>query len=50
MILQNIKNVFKKIPKSMGIAQALVESATGTSRFAREANNLLENGLGVRKV
>lgn len=34
----------------MGIAQALVESATGTSRFAREANNLLENGLGVRKV
>ncbi|TKX31484.1 glucosaminidase domain-containing protein [Campylobacter estrildidarum] len=28
------------IPKSMGIAQALVESATGTSRFAREANNL----------
>lgn len=44
-----IKNLFdfseyeKKIapiPKSMGIAQALVESATGTSRFAREANNL----------
>ncbi|TEY02037.1 glucosaminidase domain-containing protein [Campylobacter sp. US33a] len=28
------------IPKSMGIAQALVESGTGTSRFAREANNL----------
>ncbi|TKX32925.1 glucosaminidase domain-containing protein [Campylobacter aviculae] len=28
------------VPKSMGIAQALVESATGTSRFAREANNL----------
>lgn len=24
----------------MGIAQALVESAMGTSRFAREANNL----------
>lgn len=30
----------QKIPKSMGMAQALVESATGTSRFAREANNL----------
>lgn len=28
------------IPKSLGMAQALVESATGTSRFAREANNL----------
>ncbi|TKX30381.1 mannosyl-glycoprotein endo-beta-N-acetylglucosamidase [Campylobacter sp. MIT 12-5580] len=28
------------VPKSMGIAQALVESGTGTSRFAREANNL----------
>ena len=28
------------IPKSMGIAQALVESATGTSRFTKEANNL----------
>ena len=28
------------VPKSMGIAQALVESSTGTSRFAREANNL----------
>lgn len=39
MILQNIKT-YSKIPKSMGIAQALVESATGTSRFAREANNL----------
>ncbi len=44
-----IKNLFdtkayqKKIdtiPKSLGIAQALVESATGTSRFTREANNL----------
>lgn len=44
-----IKNLFdlkayqKKIdtiPKSMGIAQALVESATGTSRFTKEANNL----------
>ncbi len=44
-----IKNLFdtkayqKKIdtiPKSMGIAQAMVESATGTSRFTREANNL----------
>lgn len=44
-----IKNLFdikayeKKIntiPKSMGIAQAIVESATGTSRFTREANNL----------
>ena len=44
-----IKNLFdtkayqKKIdiiPKSMGIAQALVESGTGTSRFTREANNL----------
>ena len=28
------------IPKSLGMAQALVESAVGTSRFAREANNL----------
>ena len=28
------------IPKSMGIAQAMVESATGTSRFTKEANNL----------
>lgn len=28
------------IPKSMAIAQAMVESAIGTSRFAREANNL----------
>lgn len=28
------------IPKSMGIAQAIVESGTGTSRFTREANNL----------
>lgn len=28
------------IPKSMGIAQAIVESATGTSRFTKEANNL----------
>ena len=44
-----IKNLFdtraysKKIdtiPKSMGIAQAMVESATGTSRFTKEANNL----------
>ena len=44
-----IKNLFdskayqKKIdtiPKSLGIAQAMVESATGTSRFTREANNL----------
>lgn len=44
-----IKNLFdtkayqKKIdtiPKSMGIAQALVESGTGTSRFTKEANNL----------
>ncbi len=44
-----IKNLFdlaeyqKKIafiPKSLGIAQAFVESAVGTSRFAREANNL----------
>ncbi|EMU6400408.1 glucosaminidase domain-containing protein [Campylobacter jejuni] len=34
------KKRIQKIPKSMGIAQALVESATGTSRFAREANNL----------
>lgn len=44
-----IKNLFdykdyKKriaiVPKSMGIAQALVESATGTSRFTKEGNNL----------
>ncbi len=28
------------IPKSLALAQALVESAVGTSRFAREANNL----------
>jgi len=28
------------IPKSMAMAQALLESATGTSRFAKEANNL----------
>lgn len=44
-----IKNLFdyeeyKKriatVPKSMGIAQAMIESGTGTSRFAREANNL----------
>lgn len=28
------------VPKSMAIAQAIVESATGTSRFAKEANNL----------
>ncbi|MBM0637420.1 mannosyl-glycoprotein endo-beta-N-acetylglucosamidase [Campylobacter hepaticus] len=34
------KKRIQKIPKSMGIAQALVESATGTSRFAKEANNL----------
>lgn len=34
------KKRIQKIPKSMGIAQALVESATGSSRFAREANNL----------
>ncbi|EAI2369421.1 glucosaminidase domain-containing protein [Campylobacter coli] len=34
------KKRIQKIPKSMGIAQALVESAMGTSRFAREANNL----------
>lgn len=34
------KKRIQSIPKSMGIAQALVESATGTSRFAREANNL----------
>lgn len=30
----------RPIPKAMGMAQALVESAAGTSRFAREANNL----------
>lgn len=30
----------RPIPKAMGMAQALVESATGTSRFAKEANNL----------
>lgn len=34
------KKRIQKIPKSMGIAQALAESAMGTSRFAREANNL----------
>ena len=34
------KKRIQKIPKSIGMAQALVESATGTSRFAREANNL----------
>ncbi|EOL9710998.1 glucosaminidase domain-containing protein [Campylobacter coli] len=34
------KKRIQKIPKSMGIAQALVESAMETSRFAREANNL----------
>lgn len=28
------------VPKSMGIAQAMLESATGTSRFVREGNNL----------
>ncbi|WP_316328899.1 glucosaminidase domain-containing protein [Campylobacter novaezeelandiae] len=41
--LFNLDEYEKKInliPKSMGIAQALVESATATSRFAREANNL----------
>lgn len=44
-----IKNLFdfseyylkiQPIPKSMAIAQALVESGTGTSRFTKEANNL----------
>ena len=44
-----VKNLFsweeydKKIrllPKSLAMAQALIESATATSRFAREANNL----------
>ncbi|MCX2683769.1 glucosaminidase domain-containing protein [Campylobacter sp. MIT 21-1685] len=38
--ISEYKKRIQKIPKSMGIAQALVESATGTSRFAREANNL----------
>lgn len=41
--LYNLKEYeFKinKTPKSLGIAQAIVESATGTSRFARHANNL----------
>jgi len=28
------------VPKSMGIAQAMLESGTGTSRFVKEANNL----------
>ena len=28
------------VPKSMAMAQALIESATATSRFAKEANNL----------
>ncbi|EAI8623909.1 glucosaminidase domain-containing protein [Campylobacter lari] len=30
----------QKVPKSLAIAQAIIESATGTSRFAKEANNL----------
>ncbi len=37
-------NEYKKriglVPKSMAIAQAMVESASGTSRFTKEANNL----------
>ncbi|AJC89968.1 glucosaminidase domain-containing protein [Campylobacter subantarcticus] len=28
------------VPKSLAIAQAIIESATGASRFAKEANNL----------
>ncbi|QOR01245.1 glucosaminidase domain-containing protein [Campylobacter sp. 2014D-0216] len=28
------------VPRSLAIAQAIIESATGTSRFAKEANNL----------
>lgn len=34
------KKRISTVPKSMGIAQAMVESATGTSRFTKEANNL----------
>ncbi|TQR32453.1 mannosyl-glycoprotein endo-beta-N-acetylglucosamidase [Campylobacter sp. MIT 99-7217] len=43
------------VPKSMGIAQAMLESGMGTSRFAREANNLFgewtwsEKGLVPKK-
>lgn len=37
---QEYKKRIGTIPKSMGIAQAMIESATGTSRFTKEANNL----------
>lgn len=38
--INEYKKRIQKIPKSLAIAQAIIESATGTSRFAREANNL----------
>ncbi|OCX42982.1 mannosyl-glycoprotein endo-beta-N-acetylglucosamidase [Campylobacter ornithocola] len=38
--LQEYRVRIQKVPKSLAIAQAIIESATGTSRFAKEANNL----------
>lgn len=38
--IEEFKKRIQKVPKSLAIAQAIIESATGTSRFAKEANNL----------
>ncbi|WP_291946985.1 glucosaminidase domain-containing protein [Campylobacter sp.] len=38
--IQEYQKKIQKIPKSLAIAQAIIESATGTSRFVKEANNL----------
>ncbi|MCR6584682.1 glucosaminidase domain-containing protein [Campylobacter insulaenigrae] len=38
--IQEYQEKIQKVPKSLAIAQAIIESATGTSRFAKEANNL----------
>ncbi|QKF78988.1 glucosaminidase domain-containing protein [Campylobacter armoricus] len=38
--LKEYQTRIQKVPKSLAIAQAIIESATGTSRFAKEANNL----------
>lgn len=38
--IKEFKKRIQKVPKSLAIAQAIIESATGTSRFAKEANNL----------